>query len=183
MGVELKVIKSDDAKRFEESLKNLSNKIGKIGWLKGESYDNEDHTQVAKVAAKNEVGDPSHNVPARPFMRPTIDKQKNVWISISSNEFKKIIKGKSNVGNLMELIGQNAKSEIQKTITQIWSPSLKPSTIRARINRYSNDKSLSSSTLKSRQRKLKKFVPSGLYKPLIDTGLMLSTIINIVEDE
>lgn len=181
MGIELKIVKSDMSKNLETALKNLNNKVAKVGWFEKSKY--EDNTPVAQVAYSNEMGNPSHHVPARPFIKPTINRQENYWKQQAFLGAKKIIKGSGTVDDLLESIGQNAKSEIQKTISQIWSPPLSPSTIQQRIDRYSNDIGLSQSTRKSRQRKLKKFIPKSLYKPLIDTGLMLATIINTVEDE
>jgi hypothetical protein len=183
MGIELKITKNIMAKNLENALKNLNNKVAKVGWFEGSKYDDPQETPVAQVAYNNENGNPSKNVPARPFIRPTIERQRNHWKQQAFIGSKKIIKGKFTVDKLLESIGQNAKSEIQKTISQIWSPPLRPSTIKARMERYAEGEGLSESTKKSRKIKLKKFVPKSLYKPLIDTGLMLSTIINKVEEE
>lgn len=195
MGIELKIIKSDLAKHFENSLKTLKNKVGKVGWFEKSKYppekviENGKHVysffpvSVAEVAATQEFGYPDRKIPARPFMRPTIERQSNNWKKIALIESKKIIKGTSTIEKMMELIGQNARSEIQKSIKQVYSPPLAYSTIQARRHKYLNDEELSEKTIKSRKRRIKKSIPPALEKPLIDTGLMLATVVNTVEEE
>lgn len=181
--VAVKVVKTDLARTFEIALKTLDDKVGKVGWFEGARYENDKRTPVAQVAAVHEGGYESKNIPPRPFMRPTIAKKGNEWKQEAFNKSKLIIEGKLNPYALMELIGQKAKEDISQTIINLWSPALSPNTIKARIAKYSSDPVLAESTRKKRKREVKKFVSSGLYKPLEDSGRMLATIQNTVEDE
>jgi len=181
--VEVKIVKTQSGINLENAVKKLQDKVAKVGWFAKSKYDDKNHTPVAHVAAINEYGSPSNNIPARPFIRPTIAKQQKKWIEIATIGAKKIVKDESTVSDILELLGQKAQGDISKAITEVFSPPLKPSTIRARINRYANDIELAKSTRKRRRKQLQKFVPAALYKPLIDTGLMLASITHTVEDE
>ena len=181
--VTIKRVQSQEWKNFEIALKGLQRKVGKVGWFKGSKYDDENQTSVAQVAVSNEFGNPSRNVPARPFMRPTISKKENEWKKIAEDGSKQLIKGNVTVYDLMEIIGQKATGDIKKTISEIWTPALKESTIKSRIRKYTSSPDLSIKTRNKRSKQVKKFIPSAIYKPLIDTGLMFATLINTVEDE
>jgi hypothetical protein len=157
---------------LEVALKTLGNKVGKVGWFQGAKYP--DGTQVAYVATIQEYGYSPKNIPPRPFMRPTVIKYKNTWNRIAKFESKLILEGKSTPYKLMESIGQNAAGNVRKKITQIYTPSLKFSTIQARLSRKGIG-------VKSRPYTREEI--GNLYKPLVDTGHMLATLINVVEDK
>ncbi len=157
---------------LEVALKTLGNKVGKVGWFEGAKYP--DGTQVAYVATIQEYGYSPKNIPPRPFMRPTIVKYRNTWDRIAKLEGKLILEGKSTPSKMMEAIGQNASGNIKKKITQIYTPSLKFSTIQARLSRRG---------LGAKGRPYTKEEVGNLYKPLVDTGNMLATLINVVENK
>jgi len=185
--VEIKQIPGESGKLLESALKKLQDKICKVGWIEKSKYPSTKYQKnpafVAEVVVSNEFGNPSKNVPARPFMRPTIVREENAWKKIGSDGAKKLLKNQLKLEDILDAIGAKSSADIKKTISQIWSPSLKLSTIRNRISKYSESPDLAQSTRKSRKEKLKKFVPAGLYKPLIDTGLMLATLTYKVENE
>jgi hypothetical protein len=212
--VTVKIVKADLFKNLENAIKTLNKKSVKVGWIEGNKYPYKsrnhellqrlkgiyayhflniryaDVAYVAEVAATHEFGAPSKNIPARPFIRPTIKNKENEWRDIALKKSKSVVKGKFSAHDLMELIGQTAVGDIRKTIKTLWAPPLKASTINARIRKYTNDPELSESTRKRRESKLnnKKIpllaaLPEGLYKPLIETGLMLATLTHSVEDE
>lgn len=187
--VAVKLIKTDLGKNFEKAIKDLNTKVGKVGWNQTARYTNVTSNigpirpvQVAQVAYWNEMGNPSHNVPARPFIKPTIIEKLDSWRNIATIKSRQVILGKSTATDLMETLGQKAAADITKTIENLWSPALSPSTIRARISKYTSDSDLKESTRKRRKKEVKRFVAIGLYKPLEDTGHMLDTLINVVED-
>lgn len=188
--VTVKVVKTDFCKNFEIALKTLGNKVGKVGWFENSRYKDTETSKtmiegqpVAQVAHWQEFGVASKNIPPRPFIRPTIANKSNEWKLIAFNKSKLVIEGKMSSDELMELIGQKAVGDISKTIKALWNPSLKPGTINARIRKYTSHPDLKESTRKKRKKEVQRFISSGFYKPLIDTGLMLSTLINKVENE
>lgn len=184
--ITVKRVPSYQKQMLEKIIKDLSTTVAKVGWLEAKRYPHKTSSigptqplTVAEVAYLNEKG-----IYARPFIRPTITREKNNWGRIAFNKSRDMLKnGNTTVHDMFEAIGDKTRFDIQKTIKQLWDPPLKPSTIRARINKYSNDPELKLSTRKSRQKQLNKFIPSGLYKPLIDTSLMFSTITHSVENE
>lgn len=159
-------IQGDVAKKLEFALKNLSGKVGKVGWFENSSYPEPPNIKVATVAVIQEYGAPSKNIPPRPFVRPTMIQQQGAWTELASQGAKAILNGTKTVDNVMEALGLKAAGDIRKAITQVFSPPLKPATIAARLRKRAN-----------------KTVTGNLTKPLVDTGLMLNTLTNTVEDE
>lgn len=158
--------KSSFLSRLPELMKDLDGKVGKVGWFEKSKYDDKDATPVAMVAAQNEYGNPNKHIPARPFMRPTIIEKENEWKAIANKGAKEIIKGNQTVDDVLELIGLKAAGDIKRTITKIYEPPLSPRTIAARVSKRSN-----------------KTTMGLLTKPLIDTGYMINSLTNVVEDE
>ena len=155
---------TDAGKKLEIALKNLEGKVGKVGWFEKSKYD--DGTPVAAVAAVQEYGWPARSIPPRPFMRPTIISKQGEWRVIAENGAKAVLEGQATVYDVMEDIGQRAAGDIKKAISLVFTPPLSPRTIQARLNRKSNKKTV-----------------GNLTKPLIDTGIMFNSLINVVEDE
>src|SRR5271166_2648698 len=91
-------IEGEGTKRLQNALNNLQGKVGKVGWFEGSKYPSENGRPgipVAQVAAINEFGSPSQNIPSRSFMRTTIIAKHKEWARIAESESKKIIKGSS----------------------------------------------------------------------------------------
>lgn len=147
-------------------LKSLDGKVGKVGWFKEQKYNDKNGTPVAYVATIQEYGYAPKNIPARPFMRPTIAAKQNEWKAIAQQGAEQIVKGNQTVNGVLELLGQKAAGDIKRTITRITEPPLSPKTIAARRAKRSDHNTI-----------------GLLTKPLIDTGYMLNSLTNVVEDE
>lgn len=165
--------KTDFGKKLEFILKNLDGKVTKVGWFEKSKYEN--GIQVAAVAAIQEFGLLSRNIPPRPFMRPTIINKKQEWKKIAELGAKSVINGNKNISDIMEALGLKAASDIRKTISSIWSPALAEKTILARLSR-------SSKLSKIKGRLTEKSI-GNITKPLIDTGVMFATLTNMVENK
>lgn len=163
--MKVKRVVTPEGKRFKIALKDLEDKQAKVGWFERSRYDNEENTPVAFVAAQNEFGNPAKNIPPRPFMRPTILQRRKEWKNLADRGAKQIIKGQETVHSVLDLIGQQAVGDIKRTISQLWYPPLSPVTIALRLWARADKSTL-----------------GNLDKPLIDTGVMYETIINVVED-
>ena len=151
------------ARRLEIALKNLQGKVGKVGWFEKSKY--EDGTPVAYVATIQEYGAPTKNIPPRPTMRPTIAKQQNEWKKIAEQGSKAVLAGNATVGDVMEAIGLKAAGDVRKAISTLTEPPLSPVTIENRRRKRADKKTI-----------------GLLTKPLIDTGIMMGTLTNTVED-
>lgn len=143
------------AEKLSEILKNSNNKVAKIGWFETAKY--EDGTSVAYIASIQEFG--NSRIPARLGMRKTIANKRNHWQSVLNSEFKKVIENKSTLDKALELIGIVASGDFRETITKVVSPPLKPSTIKARLRKRANGKTI-----------------GLLTKPLIDSKLLLNSL-------
>lgn len=157
---------SRSIKQLEIALEDIKGKVGRVGWFSKSKYDDKAKTPVAYVATIQEYGDPAHNIPPRPFVRPTVENKQDLWKKIAASGAKQVLLGNDTAGAVMERIVLRAAGDIRRTISQVWSPPLSPRTIAARL-----------------RKKNKKKVTKGLTKPLIDTGIMLGTLTSTVEDE
>ena len=166
---------SPEGKRLKEALKHLEGKVGKVGWFEGARYNDAKATPVAYVATIHEYGSPKNNIPPRPFIRPAISKHEHEWAKIAEAGSKAVLAGHTDIGTVMEAIGQKAKAHIQKEITLVYSPALAEKTILARIRK--------NSTLSKKKGRLSERSIGLITKPLIDTGHMLATVANTVESE
>lgn len=152
------------AKQLEFLVKGIQGKLGKVGWLHGDQYDGK--TPVAYVAVIQEFGCPEKNIPARPMFRPTIVENEKEWRATALKGAEQILKGSATDYQLMSLLTEKAAGDLRKTISRIEEPPLAPATIRARLRRRSDKKTV-----------------GNLTKPLVDSGLMLATVANVVEDD
>lgn len=126
-----------------------------VGWFAGQRYD--DNTSVAEVASQNEFGSNTKHIPPRPFMRPTAQTEKNKWRNIFAELYKK---NNGDLTKTMNGLGLVVSGAIKKTISEIWDPPLSEKTIKARKDKYSAGGMFGSS----------------IEKPLVDTGLMISSV-------
>lgn len=186
----VKVIPGQGGILLKQALKDIESKVGKVGWITGSRYpDEEGHRglHVAHVAAIQEFGAPSLHIPARPTIRPTIDAKRQEWGKLGESGVRAVFEGRATISVVMEKIGQAAAGDIKESITRLTTPALSPRTIAARIaksNLSSTKKrdltgKITSGSALSKQDKAS---IGGLTKPLIDTGLMLNTLTNSVED-
>ncbi len=160
-------IRRDNPNALNDLVKNLQPGVVRIGWFPSARYDDDKSTPVASIAAQNEYGNPSKNIPARPFIRPAIANNQTKWNDIGRRGLKAVLAKKSTVLAVLQGIGQAGVDDIQHSISLVYSPALKQSTIDARLNRPG------------------RVVPSGRFtkaqarsitKPLIDTGHMQATV-------
>lgn len=127
----------------------------KVGFFSSAVY--EDGTPVAEVAIQNEFGVPQKNIPPRPFMRPAMDNQ-GTWKTIFKNESIKAFKT-GNFKTPFVAVASTVQGNIKENIATLKSPALADSTIQARKNKSS-----------------KKNPAKTIEKPLVDSGLMLTSV-------
>lgn len=125
-----------------------------VGWFDTARY--EDGTPVAYVATIHEFGYPKGGIPARPFMRPTIEQQRTAWRDSIAKGMRTVFEGKRTAKDVLEVVGMVAAGNIGETIASVTTPALKQSTLDARQAR--------------------KKTPGVSSKPLVDTGLMIQSV-------
>lgn len=157
----VKIIKSTSASdKLRAAVKAIASKKLSVGWFDTSQY--QDGTPVAYVATIHEFGNPAGGVPARPFMRPTIEAKTPEWKSTLAGGAHQVLNGKLTAEQMLGQVGQMAAGNIAETIASIDTPALKTSTIKARESRRKS--------------------PGVSTKPLVDTGLLIQSVNHKVED-
>lgn len=123
---------------FQEGTLTKSATKGKEKKIGGQS--------MAQIAAENEFG--TSLIPARPFLRPSIDENRERINRIIASEYTKIIDGTSTVKRSLNLLGLYGVDLVQQKIRSIHFPPNSPSTI----------------------------LRKGSSKPLIDFGQMIQSV-------
>lgn len=176
-------------KKLLADLKNA--KVSKVGWFESAKY--EDGTPVAYVASIQEFGAPSQSIPSRSFMRTTILEKQQEWRRIVQVETKLLFKNNSSPVQILEIIGLIAVGDIRKKISQILTPPLSMTTILLRKLKKEGgqvtgaavgDAFNTANFVGPRAKKDKSANIAGVStKPLVDTGYLLATLINVTEEK
>lgn len=104
---------------------------------------------LASIALIHEFGSIARNIPARPFLRPTLRGNINKYSRILQQKATAILLGRISLHQALSLVGQAAQTDVQKYIVEHanFAP-LKPSTIKRK----------------------------GSSRPLVDTGQLRQSI-------
>lgn len=118
-----------------------------VGWFEDQTY--EDGLPIAKVARWNEFGTKA-GIPQRPFMRRTMMKHEKEWIeTLKTIVQREIDKDKNiNIDKALKKFGEIVKGDIQETILKGGFVKNAPATVKKK----------------------------GFDMPLVDTGIMISSI-------
>ncbi|CAJ48929.1 hypothetical protein [Bordetella avium] len=157
----MKTKSTGGTERLKRALAEVSAKRVQVGFFDTAQYP--DGTPVAYVAAIQEFGYPQGNIPARPFMRPTVKARELPWAKQVAGVMMGVIKGEVTAQHGFEQVGALAAGDIARAISKVSSPPLKESTLQARQSR--------------------KKTPGVSKKPLVDTGLMIQSVTYQVEEK
>ena len=150
----------------------------KIGWFPSAQY--KDHTPVASIAAIQEFGAPEDHIPARPFLRPTIARDKEMWVRQLGRGVKDVLADRLNGHDVFSAIAKAGAQGVQKTIASIHAPPLSPITIMLRgMKLADNDLVVTGKTVGEAAAKVARGeappkAPS--LKPLVDSGTLIATV-------
>ena len=120
----------DGGDKVRAVLAEISRKVGrggtvKVGFLAGSTYP--DGKSVAMVAAIQEYGAPSRNIPPRPFFRRMLAQDSPAWPGTIAAQLKAT---GNDVPRVLDQMGALVKGQIQASIIALVDPPLKPATIR-----------------------------------------------------
>lgn len=182
MGI-MRRVPGKDRAPFDKAMADLNATNVKVGWFSSSRYADDNQTPVAYVAAINELG-PN----ARPFMRPTADREEPNWAALMGQLSKRIATGKMTAEQALDAIGNLVSADIRKTISEIDSPKLSLITLMARKARL-DGKKVTGATIGQFAAQIKEqgeaAIRAGLggisEKPLNDTGYVLATCTYVVE--
>jgi len=156
-----KIIPGEGSKKLQAAIDALASKRVKVGWFESSKYP--DGTPVAYVAAIQELG--YGPIPPRPTLRPTAIEQKPEWSKLAARGAKAILNG-ADAGQMMETIGLKAAGDVAKAIASLSSPPLKEKTVKARMGKRADKRTVGSLT-----------------KPLVDTAILVGSLSHVVEDK
>jgi len=172
------------ALRLRQALEQLSKVKGQVGWFESAKY--ADGTPVAYVAAIQEFGDPSHNIPPRATIRPTCAAPRTVWAALAQAQARAVIRGEVSAVAMMDHIGMQAAGDISKAIATLTSPPLSEITIELRRRKRAGH-AISGKTVgeAARATQAPGYQPGDAgaaeNKPLVFSGILLATLTNTVE--
>ena len=138
-----------EGQRFFRELAELKDLEVRVGFQRGDASE-EDGTDMCDVAAYNELG--TDHIPARPFIRQSVDDNESKINSFLKEEVKGFTQGKS-AEQILKEIGIFQKDLMQDKIT---SGSFEPN---------------AASTIKKK----------GSSKPLVDTGRMRQSVNYVIQ--
>lgn len=95
-----------------------------VGFLSGATYP--DGTSVALVAAVQEFGSESNNIPSRPFFRLMIAEHSKSWPDAIALNYKAT---DGDIPKTLDRMGQGIKGQLQQSIRDTNDPPLAPATI------------------------------------------------------
>ena len=135
----------DEDLGYKAILHNLTRLQGEIevGFLEG--CGEEDGVSIAEIAAYNEYG--TSHIPARPFMRQTVEHYRSAWGRLGAQLEDKVAYG-MDPKQAMEVLGVKAEGDMKKTIGRGKFKPNSPKTIKRK----------------------------GSAQPLIDTGRMRASV-------
>ena len=149
MGIKFRDRLTPEGQRFFRELGELKKLEVRVGFQRGEAQE-EDGTDICDVAAYNELG--TDHIPARPFIRQSVDDNESKIKSFLKAQVKDFGKGKS-AEQMLKEIGIFQKDLMQDKIT---SGSFAPN---------------ADSTIKKK----------GSSKPLVDTGRMRQSVNYVIQ--
>lgn len=110
-----------------------------------------DMEEVAFVASIHEFGAPGAGIPARPFLRPAFDENRDKIQRVQERALKMVLDSRLTVRQGLGLIGEAGVALVKRQIRKVKEPPLQPATIARK----------------------------GSSQPLIDTGQMLNSTTHV----
>jgi len=119
-------------KKLEAYMRHLSKQADKpamlrVGFLEGATYP--DGTSVPMVAAIQEFGAPSRNIPPRPYFRSMIAEKADTWGPAVGDLLKA---NKFDAEKTLGQAGMGIKGQLQQSIRDLTEPALAPATVAAK---------------------------------------------------
>jgi hypothetical protein len=139
-----------EGKRFYQELKKLGELMSYAGFQQGQGS-SEDGVDLVDIAAFNEVG--TSRAPSRPFMRKSVDDNKDKIIAFCQAQIGKLCDGTTTAEQILKEIAVFQKGLIQETIVDGEFEPNAESTIRKKKSD----------------------------KPLIDTGRMRQSVMTVID--
>lgn len=139
MSVEFK----ENTKAYNRVVRNMNTLKGayvKIGLIEGKKvaspvFTGSNHVPITDmqnmvdIACAHEFGSNKHNIPARPFMKPTIDNNKEKLDRLMASLLDNVIAGLNTPNTALRALGEEGVGLIKQQIDLVNSPALHQRTI------------------------------------------------------
>lgn len=159
---------------------SFDDKVAQMGWFDSARYP--DGTPVAYVATIQEKGAPAVGIPPRATIKPTIENRKTEWVKLLASGVKAVAEGRATADDVLEGVGLQAAGDMRKSIAEINSPPLSPTTILLRKWRREG-RTITGKTVGEAAAAVAadpSLIAGENAKPLNDTGLLVATLTNAV---
>lgn len=165
--------------KLEARLKEIARKVKtkanvRVGFLENATYP--DGTPVAMVAAIQEFGAPSRNIPPRPYFRTMVKEKSDSWADATSNL---LVSNNFDAIKTLNQVGAGISGQLQESIKKQNQPPLSKVTLMLRKMK-SEDSSLvvtGATVGEAVERVAKEESVAGVpTKPLIDTGHLWNSV-------
>ncbi len=115
-------VQDDDSlwREITNDLKTLNRSHTKVGFLDGDTRDDDPQLTNAQVAFFNEYG--TQNAPERPFIRPAMAENTQEIMQMQGEGYSDVIRQRSTVKTELARLGTFAQREIQKKIRDVKTP-------------------------------------------------------------
>lgn len=140
--------------RIKREMKLLDNSFTKVGVQQDTLRD--DLSDQLVVAFANEFG--TKNIPARPFVRATVDLKKQAIFSLQRKMYENVVLGRMSTLIALKAIGEYTQRQMQRYMKRLKTPVNAPSTQRRKGKRKS------------------KKAGFMINNPLVDTGNLVQSI-------
>lgn len=143
---------TSDGKKFFAEIEKLKRLQVRVGYQRGKTKEKETEADLVDIAAWNEFG--TKNIPARPFMRMSVDDNKETINKMCQSQVKRLKDGAA-AEDILNQFGVMQKGLIQKKISD---GDFEPN---------------ADSTVKRKNSS----------RPLVDTGVMRNSVNFIIEEK
>ncbi len=92
--------------------------------------DQKAHLNNAQIAAVHEFGAPNKGIPARPFLRPTLTRNKQAYTDGLATQMRKAVRQQQSAEQAYQVVGLKAASDVQHEIRHGTHTPLKAATIK-----------------------------------------------------
>jgi hypothetical protein len=125
-----KLIKDVDMRKLDELRQRLvGERRVNVGVPRGVGNE-ENGTAVAMVAAVHEYGSPKQGIPERPFLRVSIQRNREKYVRLNRINLVRVVRGELTVEEALGQLGAMAAGDVQETIRAGNFAPLKPATVK-----------------------------------------------------
>jgi hypothetical protein len=127
------IVRDRGWKKFFRNVRQIRDARVRVGVLadteEGGLHEEGGSLTVAEIAAVNEYGTQDGRIPARPFVRPTFDEQREKLAAMGRSLMGKVLDGQATVDSALNMMGAALAAAIKAKIASSVPPPNAPSTL------------------------------------------------------